>query len=197
MKKISLFLMMVMVGFAVNAQVVNFGLKGGLNVATIDNNQNDDISSRLAYHAGLFANIPVSSQIAIQPEAVYSSQGAKYNVGSDDLNLTLNYVNIPVMVQAMVGRGFYAQAGPQLGILTGVADKINDVEMGFVSKEDFKSTDVSLGVGLGYKGMSGFGVDARYNLGLTNINNSGSANIKNNVFQVGLQLQLGRSGRSY
>src|SRR5688572_6753957 len=115
MKKISLFFMMLMVGFAVQAQVVNFGLKGGLNVATIDNNQNDDIKSRLAYHAGLFANIPVSSQIAIQPEAVYSSQGAKYSVGDDNLDLTLNYVNIPVMVQAMVGRGFYAQAGPQLG----------------------------------------------------------------------------------
>lgn len=195
MKKISLFLMTVMAGFAVNAQVVNFGLKGGLNVATIDNNQNDNINSRLAYHAGLFANIPVTPQIAIQPEAVYSSQGAKYNVGDENLDLTLNYVNIPVMVQAMVGRGFYAQAGPQLGILTGVADKINDVEMGFVSKEDFKSTDVSLGVGLGYKGISGFGIDARYNLGLTNINNSGSANIKNNVFQVGLQMQLGGSGR--
>ena len=195
MKKISLFILMLSVGFAINAQVINFGLKGGLNVATIDNNQNNDINSRLAYHAGLFANIPVSPQIAIQPEAVYSSQGARYNVGGDELDLILNYVNIPVMVQANVGRGFYAQAGPQLGILASVSDKINDVEVGFVEKEDFKTTDVSLGVGLGYKGLSGFGIDARYNLGLTNINNAGSANIKNNVLQIGLQLQLGGTGR--
>ena len=197
MKKISFIVSFFLIGLAVNAQVVNFGLKGGVNLATIDNDQNSQIENRVGFHGGLFANIPVSSQIAIQPEAVYSSQGAKYNIGNDKLNLALNYVNIPVMIQAMVGKGFYAEVGPQLGILTGTADKINDVEAGFVSTDDFKKTDVALGFGLGYKGFSGFGIDARYNLGLTNINNSGSANIKNNVLQVGLQLQLGGSGKRF
>jgi len=195
MKKISFFTLMILVGFAVNAQVVNFGLKGGLNLATIDSKESNDIKSRVGYHAGLFANIPVSSQIAIQPEAVYSSQGAKYTEGGLEHSLALNYVNIPVMVQAMVGRGFYAQVGPQLGILTGTADKVGDVETDIFSTDDFKKTDVALGVGLGYKGLGGFGIDARYNLGLTNINEVGSANIKNNVLQVGLQLQLGGTRR--
>ena len=197
MKKISFLTLIVLTGFVVNAQVVNFGLKGGLNLATLDSKESNDIQNRVGYHAGLFANIPVSSQIAIQPEAVYSSQGAKYTEGGVSHSLALNYVNIPVMVQAMVGRGFYAQVGPQLGILTGVADKVNDAETGFFTTDDFKKTDVALGVGLGYKSMGGIGIDARYNLGLTNINNSGSANIKNNVLQVGLQLQLGGSGRRF
>jgi hypothetical protein len=96
------------------------------------------------------------------------------------------------MVQANVGKGFYAQVGPQLGILTSVNDEVSGSETGFFQKNDFKSTDVAVGVGLGYKGLSGFGVDARYNLGLTNINNMGAANIKNNVLQVGVQLQFGR-----
>ena len=195
MKKISLLTLMVTAGFIVSAQNINFGLKGGLNLATLDNNQNNNIQNRIGFHGGLFANIPVSSQIAIQPEVVYSSQGAKYDVGNEDLSLALNYVNIPLMLQAMVGRGFYAQAGPQFGILTGVADKINDTEIGAVTIDDFKKTDVALGFGLGYKGLSGFGIDARYNLGLTNINNSGTANIKNNVLQIGLMLQLGGTGR--
>ena len=195
MKKISIFTFMALAAFAVNAQTVNFGLKGGLNMATLDSKESNDIKNRLAYHAGVFANIPVNTQIAIQPEAVYSSQGAKYTEGGFEHSLALNYVNIPVMVQAMVGRGFYAEVGPQLGILTGTADKVNDMETGFFQTDDFKKTDVALGVGLGYKGISGFGIDARYNLGLTNINNVGTANIKNNVLQVGLQLQLGGTGR--
>lgn len=194
MKKTIYTLLLLGAGLAVNAQTVNVGLKGGLNLATIDKKGDNTIDNRVAYHAGLFFNIPVSSQIAIQPEAVYSSQGAKYSTTlSGEHNLTLNYVNIPVMLQAMVGRGFYAQVGPQLGILTGVADKVNDVETGAFQKQDFKSSDVSLGVGLGFKGSSGLGLDARYNLGLTNINNYGTSSIKNNVLQVGLQLQL--SGR--
>lgn len=196
MKKISLFAVLVLFGISLHAQKVNIGLKGGLNLASVSDSENeDDVSSRLGYHAGLFFNIPVSPQISVQPEAVYSSQGAKYDLGTggDDLQLALNYINIPVMVQANVGRGFYAQVGPQLGILTSVSDKVGDTELGVVSKDDFKSTDISLGFGVGFKGLSGFGLDARYNLGLTNINNSGqSANIKNNVFQVGLMLQLGR-----
>ena len=195
MKKISLLTLLVTAGFVVSAQNINFGLKGGLNLASLDNNQDNNVQNRIGFHGGIFANIPVSSQIAVQPEVVYSSQGAKYDVGNENLNLHLNYVNIPLMLQAMVGRGFYAQAGPQLGILTGVADKINDTEIGAVSIDDFKKTDIALGVGLGYKGLSGFGIDARYNLGLTNINNAGSANIKNNVLQVGLMLQLGSNGR--
>ncbi|HEX8314605.1 MAG TPA: porin family protein [Flavisolibacter sp.] len=197
MKKISLLALILSAAIAVNAQAVNFGVKGGVNVATWDHSQNENLNSRIGYHAGLFANIPVSSQIAVQPEAIYSSQGVKYTEGGIGHNLALNYVNIPVMVQAMVGRGFYAQAGPQLGIFTSVSDEVNNTETGFFNKSDFKTTDVALGVGLGYKGISGFGIDARYNLGLTNINNGGSANIKNNVLQVGLQLQLGGSGRRF
>jgi hypothetical protein len=192
MKKISLLAVVLLAGFALHAQSVNLGLKGGLNVASWDHNQNQNLNSRIGYHAGLFANIPISSPISIQPEVVYSSQGVKYTEGGFEHSLALNYVNIPVMVQANVGRGFYAQVGPQLGILTSVDDEVNDTETGFFDKNDFKSTDVALGVGLGYKGLSGLGIDARYNLGLTNINNVGSANIKNNVLQVGLQFQLGR-----
>jgi len=195
MKKISLLALVLVVGVTVQAQKINIGLKGGLNLASVSDSENeDDVRSRLGYHAGLFFNIPVSSQIAIQPEAVYSNQGTKYNLpGNDDLNLSLNYINIPVMVQAMVGRGFYAQFGPQLGILTSVSDKVGNTELNAVSKDDFKTTDVALGFGVGFKARTGLGLDARYNLGLTNINNSGrSANIKNNVLQIGLQLQLGR-----
>jgi hypothetical protein len=193
MKKISFILSVILVGFTANAQVISFGLKGGLNLASVSDNEDNNVENRIAYHAGLFANIPVSPQIAIQPEAIYSSQGAKYSLGNDKLNLNLNYVNIPVMVQAMVGKGFYGEVGPQLGILTSVSDKINNVELGAVEKDDFKSTDISLGVGLGFKGVSGFGINTRYNFGLTNINNSGTANIKNNVLQVGLTFQLGGS----
>lgn len=190
MKKVYLLTFMVMAGSALYAQ--NFGLKGGLNLATIDNNQGGSIENRVGFHAGGLVNIPVTPQIAIQPEVVYSSQGAKYLVGNNEKHsLMLNYVNIPLMVQAAVGSGFYAEAGPQLGLLTSVADKVNDVETNFFSKEDFKSTDVSLGFGVGYKGMKGLGIDARYNLGLTNINNVGTAKIKNNVLQVGLMLSLG------
>lgn len=193
MKKISLLASFVMAAFAMQAQIPGLGLKGGLNLASWSNNGSSvNYQNRVGFNAGLFANINVSPNFAVQPEVVYSSQGTKYNPGNQEHNLQMNYINIPVMLQAKVGGGLYAQAGPQVGILMDVKDKIDDVETGFFSKEDFKSTDISLGFGLGYSGVSPIGFDARYNLGLTNINEGGSNKIKNNVLQVGLTYRFGR-----
>lgn len=198
MKKLGLLTFVVMAGFAVNAQSTNFGIKGGLNLATWSNNNSGvGYQNRAAYNAGLFAQVHVSPQLAIQPEVVYSSQGTKYTVANQEHNLALNYVNIPVMIQAMVGRGFFAEAGPQLGFLTGTADKVNDVETNYFTTSDFKKTDVAVGFGVGYSGLSGLGLGARYNLGLTNINNVGNNSIKNNVLQIDLTYKFSGAGRRY
>ena len=191
MKKISLAALMVIAGLAVHAQMANFGLKGGLNLATWSkNNSGVGYQNRAGFNAGLYANVPIGTNLAIQPEVVYSSQGTKYTIANAEHNLALNYVNIPVMLQAKVGGGVYAQAGPQIGFLTGTADKVNGVETNYFSTNDFKKTDVAVGFGLGYSGASPLGIDARYNLGLTNINAVGSNSIKNNVLQIGLTYRL-------
>lgn len=197
MKKTSVLLLATIASFAVKAQVIDFGLKGGLNLASWTANSNGaGYQNRLAYHIGGLVQVHLTPQIAIQPEVVYSSQGTKYTVANTEHSLALNYINIPVMVQAKIGSGVYAEAGPQIGFLTSVSDKISSTETNYFTTQDFKNTDVALGFGLGYQGSSGIGVDARYNLGLTNINNAGSNNIKNNVVQIGLFLKLnGTSSR--
>lgn len=199
MKKISLLLTLAVIAtVAVQAQTASFGLKGGLNLSSWTNNNNAaGYQNRVGFNGGLFAHIPAGTNLAIQPEVVYSSQGTKYTVSNIEHNLKLNYVNIPVMIQAMVGRGFYAEAGPQVGFLTGTADKVGDTETGFFSTSDFKSTDVGVGFGVGYQSTSGLGIGARYNLGLTNINNTGTNKIRNNVLQIDLMLGLGGAGRRY
>lgn len=199
MKKIYLLALVAMAGFAVQAQSTDIGLKGGINLATWSNNGSGAAyANRLGFNGGLFAQVHVTPQFAVQPEVVYSSQGTKYTISGQEHDLKLNYVNIPVMLQAMVGRGFYAEAGPQIGFLTGTADKVGDVETGYFTTNDFKKNDVALGVGLGYSGASALGIGARYNFGLTNINNVGSNKIKNNVLQVGLTYKFsGATGRRY
>jgi hypothetical protein len=186
MKKISL---LICAFFAVNAlfaQGAQLGIKGGLNVATLSNNQGSEMGSRLGFHGGLLAHIHLSPQWAIQPEVVYSSQGAKYTVGDGEHSLALNYINIPLQAQFMFDNGFRLQTGPQVGFLTSVNDKRDGTETGFFTSDDFKSVDFSWSAGLGYLTYSGLGVDARYNFGLNNINDAGSAERRNNVFQIGL-----------
>lgn len=193
MKKIVFLALLFTAAVTLNAQRADFGIKGGLNLASWSNNNDSrDYANRVGFHAGVFSRIHMGPNIALQPELVYSSQGTKYDdVSNREHNLQMNYVNIPLMVQAKVGGGFYAQAGPQVGFLVGVSDKVGDVETGFFSTDDFKKTDIALGFGLGFTSASPFGFDARYNLGLTNIVESGTNNIKNNVLQIGLTYRLG------
>ena len=193
MKKISLLALLVVAGMTLHAQRADFGIKGGLNLSTWSNNNDSrGYANRVGFHAGLFSQIHMGPNIALQPEVVYSSQGTKYtDVSNREHNLQMNYINIPVMAQVKVGGGLHAQAGPQVGFLIGVKDKIGDVETGFFTTDDFRKTDVALGFGLGFASASPFGFDARYNLGLTNINEGGTNKIKNNTLQIGLTYRLG------
>ncbi|MGZ5220245.1 MAG: porin family protein [Flavisolibacter sp.] len=186
MKKISLMVIALFATATVFAQSAKFGLKGGLNVSTLSNDQGSEMGSRLGVHAGLLAHIHLSKQFALQPEVVYSSQGAKYTVSDGEHSLGLNYINVPLQLQYMFDNGFRIQTGPQVGFLASVNDKRDGTETGFFTSDDFKSVDFSWSAGLGYLTYSGFGVDARYNFGLNNINDAGSAVRRNNVFQVGV-----------
>lgn len=186
MKKIIVFVFALFTTATLFAQDAKFGLKGGLNVATLTNSQGSERGSKLGFHAGLLAHIHLSPSWALQPELVYSSQGAKYSVGDGEHQLALNYINIPLQLQYMFDNGFRVQTGPQVGFLASVKDKVNDAETGIFTSDDFKSVDFSWSVGLGYLTYSGFGVDGRYNFGVSNINDAGTATVRNNVFQVGV-----------
>jgi len=186
MKKISLVTLVMALGITVFAQNVQLGLKAGLNVSNLSNSNTGDMGSKLGPHAGLLAHIHMSPAFAIQPELMYSEQGAKYTIGNREHELKLQYINIPLQFQYLFNNGFRLQTGPQVGFLAGVKDKVRDVETGIFTSEDFKTVDFSWSAGVGYLSYSGLGVDARYNFGLSNINDAGSNVLKNNVFQVGL-----------
>src|SRR4051812_12473322 len=186
MKKISFIILACALGSTLFAQDASFGLKAGLNVANLTNSQGGERGSKLGFNAGALAHIHLSPTIALQPEIMYSGQGAKYTVSDGEHELALNYINIPVQLQYMFANGFRLQTGPQVGFLTSVKDKREGAETGFFTSDDFKSVDVSWSVGLGYVGASGLGIDGRYNFGISNINDAGTAIMHNNVFQVGL-----------
>ena len=61
----------------------------------------------------------------------------------------LNYVTIPVMANWHFGstRKWYLNFGPYIGILLNAEDS----ELGLDLKEGFKSTDIGLAIGIGYK----------------------------------------------
>jgi hypothetical protein len=189
MKKISLVVMGLALTTMSFAQHVQFGLKAGVNLADIDDSQ-APTDKRTAYHFGALAHIHLSRSWAIQPEVVYSAQGAEYNEAAYNGTDKVNYINVPVLIQYMTPQGLRFQAGPQVGFLTSAKFK-NRVDENEIDIEDvFDNADFSVALGVGYLTPIGLGVDARYNLGVNNVYKNENPSAKNNVWQFGLFYQF-------
>ncbi len=187
MKKTIIFLFASLALITATAQQVHPGLKGGLNIAQLHFNDGQVSSdSRIGLHLGVFAHIHASKTWAVQPELLYSLEGAQ-KVGNSATNYKLSYLNVPVLLQYMFDNGFRLEGGPQLGFLLSAKTKIGSVT---VDRNDFKSVAVSIPLGVGYLTSSGIGLDARYVFGLSNIYEPENPLIQSNVFQLGIFYQL-------
>lgn len=167
------------------AQNVNIGIKGGLNITNLNDDNGTTYDSKIGFNVGLLGHIHLAPQLALQPELLYSLQGAKYTVSNVETNINLGYLNIPLNVQYMFDNGFRLQAGPQIGLLMNAKSETNNVKTDI--KDNLKTVDFGVTAGLGYvHPASGFGVDARYNLGLTDISESDASKLTNRGFQIGV-----------
>ncbi|MEP7197071.1 MAG: porin family protein [Saprospiraceae bacterium] len=167
------------------SQHINIGIKGGLNIYTVNGNNYSKKSQKIAYNLGLLGHIHLKKDLALQPEIVYSVQGIKYENNGNKVDLQLNYVNIPVLLQYMFDNGFRLELGPQLGVLVNAKNKVGSSNADVSS--NFKNIDFGVAVGMSYvKPSTGFGIDVRYNYGFANINTSNSINAYNRGVQVGL-----------
>lgn len=172
---------------SVNAQHMNIGVKGGLNSFTVKSD-NSNYDFRPAFHIGLLGHFHLENQIGLQPELVFSMQGAKR--GSNELRL--DYINIPILLQYMFDNGFRLQAGPQLGFLINAESKNGPLTLDI--KDETKAIDLGLAIGASYVNpASGFGFDFRYNMGLSNISENSNVKSFNRGLQLGVFYLFGHS----
>ncbi|OAZ05351.1 porin family protein [Flavobacterium succinicans] len=177
MKKILALAVLTALGFTnVTAQEIKFGAKGGLNFASISGNNSTGSDMVTSFNFGVLSEIPISDKFSFQPELMYSGQGYSFNNNI----IALGYLNIPLMGKYYVTKGLSLEAGPQIGFLLSAKNDNTDV------KNSFKTFDFGVNFGLGYKLENGLNFGARYNFGLSNINNldDSSSKYKNGVFQI-------------
>jgi len=175
------------------------GIKGGLNFANLDvkGSASSNYKNRTGYHAGAFALVKFGF-IGIQPELLFSKQGTKFTANATDYEANFDYINVPIMFKFYMPLGLNLQAGPQFGFLTtgDLKAKTSGVTTTSDAKNFYKSNDTSLALGLGWDLPFGLTVDARYNLGLSKINDGVNNNeTKNKVFQVSVGYKLFKFGK--
>lgn len=188
MKQTTLFVATIFLLVTAKAQQAHFGLKGGVNVSQLHFNDDATTDSKVGVNVGAFAHIHASQTWAVQPELLYSLEGAQQTNGNSKVTYKLNYLNVPVLLQYMFNNGFRLEGGPQIGFLLSAKTKSGSVT---VDNNGFKSTAFSIPLGVGYLASSGIGFDARYVFGLSNISDSENGpTIQSNVFQLGIFYQL-------
>lgn len=174
-----------------NSMDVSFGVKGGVNFATVTGDDFDSPDSRTSFHVGLLAEFPLSDMFSIQAEALYSGQGFESDVdggiigGDGKVEYQLDYINVPVLAKVYVVEGLSLEAGPQFSFkVNEEIDSDPNDDPGDLDLDEAESFDFGLAGGLTFQTNMGLFATGRYTIGLTDIIQDVDA--KNAVFQLGM-----------
>ena len=149
--KLTLLIALVFGAATTQAQDLDFGIKAGVNYASISDIEGGDPDSKIGFTGGVFVGARFNA-LSVTAEVLFSQQGAEF----DSEKIDLDYALVPIIAKVHFLRIFNIQAGPQLSYLVNESDLIESEKL-----------DVSGAVGVGLNLPSGLRVDARYNVGLT------------------------------
>lgn len=164
---------------------------------------------KLGFVAGVEGEYQITPMISVAAGLLYSMQGTKwedlesqtayYRAMSKDRMVNLSYLNIPIVANFYVLKGFALKAGVQAGFLLDSKGKetiYDDLENREVETsgdiEGIKKFDLSIPLGASYE-FNNVVIDARYNLGLTKVcPGEDNKSSKNSVvqFTVGYKFAL-------
>lgn len=154
-----------------------FGIKGGpsfSNLYTRDAKKDEVLPG---FNIGLFAKLPVSKFIAIQPELYFVTKGAQVTYDNPTVNGTVryrfDYVELPIMLVMNILPNLNIQAGAYAAYMVGgkTTNESNPSAFDFennIKVDDYNRFDGGLALGAGLD-LGGIGIGARYTHGLTNV----------------------------
>lgn len=156
---------------------------------------------KLGFVAGVEGEYQITPMISVAAGLLYSMQGTKwedlesqtayYRAMSKDRMVNLSYLNIPIVANFYVLKGFALKAGVQAGFLLDskgketIYDNLENREVETSGDiEGIKKFDLSIPLGASYE-FNNVVIDARYNLGLTKVcPGEDNKSSKNSVVQV-------------
>lgn len=191
MKKLMMIAALMVATLTANAQQMFIKPMVGGTLSTLTGDT-DGAKMKIGLVGGAEFGYNINDMFAVTAGALVSMQGAKSDDTplTKDVSTTLTYLNIPVLANVYVAPGLAIKAGLQPGFLLSQKAK-GDMLIGNNSWEEFEKTgtdglkkfDLSIPLGLSYE-ISDFVIDARYNLGLTNINDGNDEKVKNGVIML-------------
>lgn len=202
-------------GEKLNSDEIEFGLDGGLALNNFSDY--DNTKTLNSFHLGFYFDFKIKEKWFLHTGVIVKSQmGAKnipYYLDDEELNSLyseatakrkLNYFNVPVYAKYKFYNQFYAELGPQIGLLYKAKDEFDtksesgkEISLKNDIKDNYKKLDFGLSAGLGYKLMKGTGINVgiRYYYGLVNIAKNNLPKHQNRVlyFYAGIPIGSGKN----
>lgn len=167
---------------------IYFGVKGGVNFATITGDDFDSPDSRTSFHVGVLAEMPISEMFSLQAEALYSGQGFESELEGaegDKVEFQVDYINVPILARIYVVDGLSIDVGPQFSFkVNEEVDSDPNNNPGDTDTDVVEDFDFGVAGGLTFQTDMGLFATGRYTYGLTDIIED--ADVKNSVFQLGI-----------
>ena len=215
MKKMMMIAAMMVVTLSANAQfepgTFSIQPKIGINLSKVSNmpaisegSYKLDRSLLGGAVIGAEAEYQIAKPFSLAAGVLFSMQGCQWKdddfkiegekVEIKDTKIELNYINVPLVANIYLFKGFAIKGGVQFGFLVGAnaksTKKIGDVTTSYDKdvKDDAKKFDISIPVGVSYQVPTiPIYIDARANFGVTDIMKDvtdDEKNSRNQVFQL-------------
>jgi len=156
----------------------HFGIKGDVNLSNINGNGMPG-SYTTGFQFGGFAEKAFNNKWSVQHELLFSQNNTRVDVTNFLVyytppqgnvfaasNIKLGYISVPVMLKYNINKYFSVLAGPQYSQMLFGAESLLKDDKGIA----FKRYEVSVNGGAQVN-LGSVAIYARYNQGLTNINN--------------------------
>ena len=178
---------------------LQIGAVGGANLFTFGGSDATGVTTRTAFYAGTALTIPLGRTFFVQPELLYSGEGAKTTVedstfGTIQGTFKLAYLSVPVLFGLDLGgggSGLRIYAGPVLNLdiscdLEAAAQGTTMTSSCKDASLTPKTTTLGATVGAGVRlrmGQGAIAFDARYSRDLSDA--FGGSNVRNQGLSVG------------
>lgn len=183
---------LLMSALTVHAQKSSIGIQAGATYSTVTFSDGGDTESqkyKTGFTLGVTMDKAIGKKLYLQPALNFVQKGMKSKY-SESGKATLNYVELPFnfVYRAKKESGFFIGAGPSLGIgINGTSWYENEKDkIDFGGEGNPDRFEIGANAVAGFRFANKFQVAVSYNMGITNLTDESSAQMKNNYFALRL-----------
>lgn len=167
LRKLGLLALLVVASIQSSYSQITFGLKSGINRSKVKNDMElSDYINRTGFYGGAIVQTDFTNRSFLRAEVLYSVKGSKY-LATPGISMggksSFHYVNLPIFQGYRPIKNLSVVIGPEFGYLINAKSWHNGQEIDIT--KSYNRLDLAADLGLIYRIVPLFAIEARYSYG--------------------------------